>query len=202
MIFEKILKKKNRTDLTIGIVGEVNAGKTTLANRIGLDFAGKEVGKVSEIPHETKEVEKLENVQFSAAGTELNLNIVDTPGIASSVDFTEFMKHGLTRKQSIERAKAATKGVIKAIQALNDLDAAIIVIDSSKSPFNQVNWTIIGNLQDKKIPMIVAANKTDLPGSNPQLVEELFDESQFIVSISALKGDGISGLYKAIAAVE
>ncbi|MHA1168131.1 MAG: GTP-binding protein, partial [Candidatus Hodarchaeales archaeon] len=104
----------------------------------------------------------------------------------------------LTRKQSIERAKATTKGVIKAIQSLNTLDAAIVVIDSARSPFDQVNWTIIGNLQEKKIPMIVAANKSDIAGTNSKLIEDLFDGSNKVVPISALKGDGISNLYKAI----
>jgi len=201
MIFEKLLKKKKAANLTIGILGEVNAGKTTLANRIGLDFAGKEIGAVSPIPHETREISKMDNIQFSVNGSDLSLTVVDTPGIASSIDYNEFMAHGLTRKQSIERAKAATKGVIKAIQSLNELDAAIVVIDSSRSPFNQVNWTIIGNLKDKKIPMIVAANKTDLQDTEMDVVEDLFEDSQEIVKISALTGDGITNLYEAIAAV-
>ncbi|MHA2297034.1 MAG: Era-like GTP-binding protein [Candidatus Hodarchaeales archaeon] len=201
-MFEKIFGKKKKENLTIGILGEVNAGKTTLANRISRDFTGKEMGKVSPIPHETREIKRMDNMAFKVNGSELNLNVVDTPGIASSIDYTEFIRHGLTRKQSIERAKEATKGVIKAIQSLSQLDAAIVVVDSSKPPFNQVNWTIVGNLQDKKIPMIVAANKADLPDSNARIVQELFDGAQNVISISALTGDGVTNLYKAIAAVE
>ena len=48
-LYKKILrlfrKKKN---IQLGFYGPVNAGKTTLANRISLDWLGKEIGKVSE----------------------------------------------------------------------------------------------------------------------------------------------------------
>ena len=51
-----MIKFSKKKELTIGILCEVNAGKTTLANRIGQDFSGIDVGKVSNIPNETREV--------------------------------------------------------------------------------------------------------------------------------------------------
>jgi len=191
------LKFSKSTEITLGVLGEVNSGKTTLANRIGLDFAGKTIGTTSAIPHETREIAMLRNVDFrTKSGHRINLNLVDTPGIASSIDYREFMNHGLSKEQSIERAKQATQGVVKAIQSLNTLDAAIVVVDSARQPFNQINWTILGNLKARNVPIIVAANKIDLPDADPVLVKEVFQSE--IIPISALTGDGIERLYEAI----
>jgi predicted GTPase len=123
----------------------------------------------------------------------LDLTIVDTPGIATSIDYREFQSYGLSKDESIDRAKEATRGVIKAIQSLDRMDAAIVVVDSSRAPFDQVNWTVIGNLEARNIPLIVAANKTDLPKSNPSLVRDVFQSD--IISISAKKGTGMDELY-------
>lgn len=189
--------KTQKKELTIGILGEVNAGKTTLANLIGVDLVGKEVGKVSPIPHETREISELRDVCFNSAGKKLQLNLVDTPGISSNIDYHEFLDHGMTRKEAIGRAKEATQGVVKAIQVLSRLDAAIVVVDAARQPFNQVNWTIMGNLEVNKIPVIVAANKIDLPDADQKLVEDVFERK--VVPISALHGTGLNKLYEEIA---
>lgn len=186
--------------LTLGIVGEVNAGKTTLANRMGLDLANKTVGVVSPIPHETRDVVMLENCTLEANGHGIvNMTIVDTPGITTYVDYRNFVKeYNMTKKEAIERAKEATRGVIKAIESLDQLDAAIVVVDTTHPPFNQVNLMILGNLQAKSIPVIVAANKIDLPEANLDLVEETFSGCS-VVPISALYGHNMDSLYEAIA---
>ena len=189
--------KTQKKELTIGILGEVNAGKTTLANLIGMDLVGKEVGVVSPIPHETREISELRDVSFNSGGRKLQLNLVDTPGISSNIDYHEFLNHGLTRKEAIGRAKEATQGVVKAIQVLSRLDAAIVVVDAARQPFNQVNWTIMGNLEVNKIPVIVAANKIDLPEADQKLVEDVFERK--VVPISALHGTGLHKLYEEIA---
>ena len=46
--------KKKR--FRMGIYGSPNAGKTTLANTMALDFTGEVLGEVSEVPHETRRV--------------------------------------------------------------------------------------------------------------------------------------------------
>ena len=187
--------KKKKQEVTIGILGQVNAGKTTLANRISKDFTGEKMGIVSAVPHETREIAE-RTMNFKSNGHSLQLNLVDTPGIASTIDYRNFLEHGMTRKEAIDRAKQATQGVVKAIQSLDRLDAAVVVVDSSLQPFNQINWTIVGNLESKKIPIIVAANKNDLPESDPNLVSEVFQKD--VIAISALDWTGISDLYSAI----
>ena len=100
----------------IGIYGPPNAGKTTLANRIARDWSGDVVGSVSEIPHETRRAQKKDNVVIKNGDSSLTIDIVDTPGIATKVDFHEFMEHGLSEEDSRRRAKEATEGVIEAIR--------------------------------------------------------------------------------------
>lgn len=194
-----LLKTRKTKEMTIGILGEVNAGKTTLANKIGLEFAGQEMGTVSEVPHETREVSELRNIDFRTKSRRLALNLVDTPGVSTTVDYREFLGHGMTRKEAVNRAKEATQGVVKAIQSLNTMDAAIVVVDAARQPFNQVNWTIMGNLESRKVPVIVVANKMDLPDSDVGLVEEVFQSR--VVPISALRGEGLDALYDAIGRV-
>ncbi|HDI73587.1 MAG TPA: hypothetical protein ENF57_01085, partial [Candidatus Korarchaeota archaeon] len=53
-IFSKLFRKKKR--IVLGIYGPVNSGKTTLANRICMDFVGEKLGTVSRVPHETRSV--------------------------------------------------------------------------------------------------------------------------------------------------
>ncbi len=196
-ILAKIFARSRKAKLTIGIVGAPNAGKTTLANRISNECGnGTPLGVVSPIPHETRDVVSLEHCVVSDQSGSLDLTVVDTPGIATSVDYREFQSHGLTKQESINRAKEATRGVIKAIQSLDKIDAAIVVVDSVKAPFDQVNWTVLGNLEARRIPLIIAANKSDLPDANPELVKEAFQSD--VILISAKDGSGMNDLYGSI----
>ena len=52
-------KKKH---IKLGLYGPPNAGKTTLANRICQDWLGEEMGTVSNIPHETREIQIKEKI--------------------------------------------------------------------------------------------------------------------------------------------
>lgn len=191
------LKSKPKS-VNLGFYGEVNAGKTTLANKIGLDWAEQEVGIVSEIPHETREIQKLEKVNFSAKGTKLDLTLIDMPGIATSVNPKEFIKHGLSASEAMQRAKEATRGIIEAIKYLEQVDVALVIIDAAKSPFDQVNFTIIGNLEHQKKPFILVPNKIDLVEADVRLVRDAFSQYH-VAPVSAMHGDGIDELYDKIA---
>ncbi|MBI4344143.1 MAG: 50S ribosome-binding GTPase [Euryarchaeota archaeon] len=187
-----------RKQIQLGFYGPVNAGKTTLANRISIDWLGKEVGKVSEIPHETRTIQKIENVEVTTNnGHVLRMNIIDMPGIATQVDYKTFASYGLTLEESKERAKEATKGVIEAIKWLDNVDAVLVVMDASEDPYTQVNVTIIGNLEARGIPMIIVANKIDLPNASPAGIEGAFPQ-HVVVSISASTGLNMEKLYEAI----
>ncbi|MBI5224971.1 50S ribosome-binding GTPase [Candidatus Micrarchaeota archaeon] len=171
---------------------------TSLANRISMDWLGEPVGKVSEIPHETREVQKKEHVIVKSKGKELEMNLLDMPGIATKVDYREFSAYGLKKEEAQTRAKEATKGIIEAIKWLENVDAALVVMDSSEDPFTQVNITILGNLEARKIPVIIVANKMDSKKAKPEKVREAFPQHH-VVSVSALTGENMNLLYEMIA---
>jgi hypothetical protein len=183
--------------IRLGCYGSPNAGKTTLANNISRQFLGKEVGKVSNVPHETREVVEVEHIEMSNNGKKLTINLVDTPGIATKIDFEDFIKYGIKKKEAKSRAKEATKGIIEAIKWLDKMDLVLVIIDSTLDPYNQVNLTILGNLEARKIPIIIVANKIDLKNSNIKRIREMFPQYE-IVGISAKTGKNMDELYKTI----
>ena len=186
-----------RKNVRLGIYGAVNVGKTTLANRISVDWTGEEVGKVSVIPHETRFVQKKERVQIKLNRKKLLMNILDMPGIATKIDYRIFMKYGMKRKDAKKRAKEATEGVIEAIKWLDNVDTVLAVMDATKDPLTQVNIILLGNLEAKKIPVIIVANKTDLKRAKPKRIRDAFPQYP-VVEISALKGKNMDKLYDAI----
>ena len=184
--------------IRLGLYGPPNSGKTTLANKISMDWTGEPMGVASEIPHETREVQKKEKVIVQCDGKKIEMNLLDMPGIATKIDFEEFLKFGLSRAEAQKRAKEATKGVIEAIKWLENVDTALVVMDSTDDPYTQVNITIIGNLEARDIPVIIIANKIDLEEAKPDRIKEAFPQHP-VVEISGLRGDHIDNLYRAIA---
>ena len=194
-ILQSIFKK--RDNIKLGFYGPPNAGKTSLANRICKDWTGQEIGKVSGIPHETRSVQIKEKVEIKYKGKSLVFKMVDTPGIATKIDYEDFIRHGLKKKEAKKRAKEATQGIIESIKWLDDMDAVIVVIDASENPYSQVNITIIGNLVARKIPVLVVANKIDLKKANIKKVESAFPEYD-VVGISAKDGINMDEFYESL----
>jgi len=216
----RVLLLRKRT-AKIGIYGPPNAGKTTLVNRIIHTFVdeNEDIGIVSEIPHETRRAIRREGIiidlgsksvhssYFDSSTIEqrsrgerrgkLRLDIVDTPGLATKIDFHDFMSFGLEEKDAKKRAKEATEGVIDAIKWLDDIDGVVLLMDSTEDPYTQTNIVIIGNLEARGIPVIIAANKIDHAESAPQKIVDAFPQHT-VVPISALKGDNMDGLYLAM----
>lgn len=186
-----------KSNISLGFYGPPNAGKTSMANRICKDWTGEEIGEVSKIPHETRHVQFKEKVDIKYKGKNLTFKMVDTPGIATKLDYEDFLKHGLKKADAKKRAKEATQGIIDAIQWLNDMDAVIVVLDSTENPYSQVNITIIGNLVARKIPVLIIANKTDLKKSDVKKVSGAFPEYE-VVGISAKEGHNMEEFYESL----
>ena len=191
----KILGRKG--ELKLGFYGPTNAGKTSLANRICKDFTGEEMGSVSNVPHETRTVQFKEKVEIEYKGKTMTFKLVDTPGIATKIDSEEFLKYKVKKKDAKTRAKEATQGVIESIKWLDDMDVVVIVLDSTKNPYNQINLTIIGNLAARKIPVLIVANKIDLKKSDIKKIESAFPEYD-TVGISARHGKNLEEFYESI----
>ncbi|MAG45443.1 MAG: GTP-binding protein [Nanoarchaeota archaeon] len=183
--------------IKLGIYGPPNGGKTTLANRICQDWLGEAMGEASSIAHETREIQQKEKVQVESNGKKLSFNLIDTPGIATKIDYEDFIKKGMKKKEAQGRAKEATKGVIEAIKWLDNMDAVLVVLDSTKNPYDQVNITIIGNLAARDIPVLILGNKTDLKRSNLKKIEAAFPQYP-VLGVSAEYGDNIEDFYKEI----
>ncbi|HLC73345.1 MAG TPA: Era-like GTP-binding protein [Candidatus Nanoarchaeia archaeon] len=188
---------KSKKHVKLGLYGPPNSGKTTLANRICKDWLGEEMGVASRIPHETREIQFKETVTIKSNGKELSFKLIDTPGIATKIDYEDFLRFNLSQKEAKERAKEATKGVIEAIKWLDNMDAVVVVLDSTRNPYSQVNITIIGNLAARDIPVLIAANKVDLRKANIKKVESAFPQYK-VMGISAERGDNIEQFYKTL----
>jgi GTPase len=202
-IFKNFFKRiflnifKNKREIKLGFYGPPNAGKTSLANRICKDFTGKEIGKVSKIPHETRNIQFKEKVEIEYKGRTMTFKMIDTPGISTKIDYENFLKYKMKKKDAKKRAKEATQGVVESIKWLDDMDIVVVVLDSSENPYNQVNITIIGNLVARKIPVLIIANKIDLRKSDIKRIESAFPEYE-VVGISARYGKNLEEFYESI----
>jgi len=223
-IFSRLLRALffRKVTAKIGIYGPPNAGKTTLANRIIHTFVdeNEDMGVSTEIPHETRKAVRkggilidlkaklaqnpyLNTISNTTSTPEqtsrekkakLKLDIVDTPGLATKIDFHDFLAFGMDEKESKKRAKEATEGVIEAIKWLDDIDGVVLLMDATEDPYTQTNIVVIGNLEARKIPVIVAANKIDLADAAPQRIVDAFPQHT-VIPVSALKGENMDDLY-------
>lgn len=187
----------DQDSVRIGLYGPPNGGKTTLANRISEDWMDEEMGSVSEIAHETREVKVKEEVTIEKDGKSLSFNLVDTPGIATKIDYEEFVEQGMEEDDARSRAKEATKGVIESIKWLDSVDVVIIVLDAAVDPYTQVNISTVGNLEARDIPALLVANKIDLEEADVEQVRSAFPQYD-VVPISAKEGDNIETFYQAL----
>lgn len=192
-----LFSNTDKDEMSLGLYGPPNAGKSTLANQISEDLTGEEMSNVSEIPHETRAVEKKEKVTLEADGKSVEMNLLDMPGISTNVDFKDFTEHDIEEDEAKGRAKEATKGIVEAIKYLDDVDACLVVFDSTEDPYTQVNVTIIGNLEAKDIPILILANKVDLDESDPERVRDAFPQHP-VLEISAKEGTNTDKLYDEI----
>src|SRR3990167_4574165 len=203
-LWQKILKKlrfnpfSRKSHIKLGLYGPPNGGKSTLANKICLDWLGEEMSTVSHIAHETREIKIKEQVNIkNKKGKELTFSLVDTPGIATKIDYEDFIKKGLKKVEAKKRAKEATKGVIDAIKWLDDMDTVVVVLDSTKDPYSQVNITIIGNLVARNIPILIVGNKTDLRKADLKKLEAAFPQYQ-VIGMSAKEGTNLDQFYHSL----
>jgi len=59
----------------------------------------------------------------------------------------------------------------------------------------QVNIMMIGIIESRKLPVIIVANKIDLPGAVPARIRSAFPQHP-VVAISGLDGRNVESLYE------
>ncbi|WP_435348329.1 GTP-binding protein [Haloarchaeobius sp. HRN-SO-5] len=184
----------------IGIYGPPNAGKTTLANRIARDWTGDAVGPESHVPHETRRARRKENVEIERNGSTVNIDIVDTPGVTTKVDYEEFLDYeDFDKDEAVRRSREATEGVAEAMHWLReDVDGVVYVLDSTEDPFTQVNTMLIGIIESRDLPVLIFSNKIDLEDSSTKRIDDAFPQHE-TVPLSALEGDNMDEVYDKIA---
>lgn len=184
----------------IGIYGPPNAGKSTLANRIAKDWTGESLGAESPIPHETRRAQKKQNVEIEDEnGNSVTIDIVDTPGVDTKVDYEEFTDLGMEEDDAQRRSREATEGIAEAMHWLReDIEGVIYVLDSTRDPFTQTNQMLMGIIESRDLPVLVCANKTDLDEASVQRIEEAYPQHKTL-PLSAKEGDNMDEVYGAIA---
>lgn len=150
------------------IVGRVNAGKSSLLNRL----LNEQRAIVTPIPGTTRDI--IEST-FDIEG--IPLRIMDTAGLGQTKDDAERIGVQLTKEKLIEA------------------DFALIVVDRSRS-LNQDDLDIIAQAENKNALIVI--NKIDLPTCIDEETENNTLSAFPRVQISALTGQGIDQLREAI----
>jgi len=151
------------------IVGRVNAGKSSLLNCL----LNEERAIVTPIPGTTRDV-----IESTITVEGLPLRIMDTAGL---------------RKVKGEVEKM---GIYLTEQKLAEADFLLVVIDRSR-PMNEDDNKILAQSRAKKA--LIVLNKIDLPSRLSKKDKEEVLSGFSVTEISALTGQGLDGLRKAIA---
>lgn len=157
----------------IAIVGVPNVGKSSILNKL----LGQKISIVSAKPQTTR-------TRIMGVLTEKNTQLVfiDTPGI---------------HKPKTELGRYMETSIKKSISSV---DACMMVIDSKKELSNE-EITLMKQLKDLELPVVLAINKIDLIKDKTVLMEkikeynDIFDFSA-VVPVSAKTNDGLTDLKK------
>lgn len=160
----------------IAIVGEPNAGKSTLINRL----IGGKVSIVSPKVQTTRF-----NVRGVCAHNTSQLIFVDTPGI-------------------FDAARSFEKAMVQAAwSGIGDADAVLVLLDA-KNGLRESTRTLFVNLKKNcRKPVFLAINKVDQVKKETlfDLAKACDDAGSFamIFMVSALKGDGVDDIVSILA---
>jgi tRNA modification GTPase len=150
------------------LVGRVNVGKSSLLNRL----LNEEKAMVTPIPGTTRDI-----IESTIHMEGLPLRLMDTAGF---------------RKV---RGKLEKIGIDRAEQKMEEADLVLLLIDQSR-PLHQDDLNLVDRVRDKRTVIVI--NKTDLPARINEETLKTLATGVLQVRISALKGEGIVELRKAI----
>jgi tRNA modification GTPase len=154
--------------ITTAIVGRVNAGKSSLLNRL-LD---EERALVSAVPGTTRDV--IESTLYIQG---LPLRLMDTAGFRR------------------ERGTLERKGIERTRERIEQAEFVLIIIDGSR-PLGEVDRGVLAQTREK--PALVVLNKIDLPSRVNRADLDEARAGLPLAKISALTGEGVEELRRTI----
>ena len=157
-----------REGVSCAIVGTTNVGKSSLLNVL----LKEDRAIVTPVPGTTRDViEEVLNIHG------IPVRLIDTAGLRNALD-------------SIER-----EGVRRTKERIEDSDLILLMVDGSQE-LDQEDMTIFNDVETKR--KVVILNKNDLPLQiELEEIRKRFSQDP-VVSISALKNEGIESLKDAI----
>ena len=174
-------EKRAHKGIRIAVVGRPNVGKSTLTNRM----LGEERVLAYDQPGTTRDSIYID---FERDGEPYTL--IDTAGV---------------RRRSKVSEVIEKFSVIKTLQAINDADVALLVLDAHAGEVTEQDATLAGHILESGTALVVTINKWDGLDDEQrnwyrdQLDRRLpflgFAERYFI---SALHGSGVGELYEAV----
>ena len=174
-------EKRAHKGIRIAVVGRPNVGKSTLTNRM----LGEQRVIAFDQPGTTRDSIYID---FEREGEPYTL--IDTAGVRRRSKVSE----------TIEKFS-----IIKTLQAINDADVALLVLDAHAGEVTEQDATLAGHILESGTALVVTVNKWDGLDENERnwyrnhLDRRLpflgFAERYFI---SALHGSGVGDLYEAV----
>ncbi|MFN3478810.1 MAG: tRNA uridine-5-carboxymethylaminomethyl(34) synthesis GTPase MnmE [Thermodesulfovibrionales bacterium] len=160
-----------REGVNVAIVGKPNVGKSSLLNAL----LERDRAIVTEFPGTTRDViEELLNIKG------LLVRVMDTAGIREAHEMAE------------------REGVRRSLQAIDDSDLVIVVIDGSRA-LSDEDMYIIEKVRERGKRFLIGINKSDLCSSSVILPQGgLTSHQAFSLNISAKTGQGLEELKDAI----
>jgi GTP-binding protein len=155
----------------IAIVGRPNVGKSTLFNRL----IGDERAVVHDLPGTTRDT--IDTVVTSEAGA---LRFIDTAGM---------------RRRAREAIGAEYYSLVRALQAIDRADAALLVIDATSGVTRQ-DQRLAERIDAAGNPVVMMLNKWELltPERRLAVLDELEDRLSFLAYAPVLKVSALTGL--------
>lgn len=172
-------------EIRIAFLGKPNVGKSSLVNSI----LGSDRMIVSDVPGTTRETVDL-TLQFKGD----SYVIMDTAGLRKKAKTVEYLEK---------------IGALSSLNALYRTHVAILVLDASGEISDQ-DAKIAGYIQKQYRGVVIVINKWDQVGRNKSKEKEVMDDIAHklrfldyapIVKTSAVKGEGVTKLFREIAKV-
>ena len=177
----ELTRPSESSGILIAVVGRPNVGKSTLINRM----LGEQRVLAFDQPGTTRDSIY---VPFERDGQPYTL--IDTAGV---------------RRRS-KVAQAIEKfSVIKTLQAINDANVAILVLDAQSGEVSEQDANLAGHIVESGTALVVAINKWDgLDDEQRHRVRDLLDRRLAFLDfaeryfVSALHGSGVGHLFDAV----